>query len=546
MHTYHSALPFTPHDTRLYHLYRQETNHSIAVLQGLNPTWTSCLSSLSLGGTIRNVSPDRTRLAVSDDFRVSVLDTRTTASQCQIPHTYTPLCLTFSPSDNTLATVNSKGLELWNTTTGINQGTQTLSGSHFYAVAFSSQGQYLLLSMDQSLHLHHGTNTHELSVLSTEWRHTNIIFTSDDTQVITGSEEGHIHFFTLSGNQLSEIRERRIFNKTGVLGLVLRHDGKRLASSGVDGTIRIYDLPSPLPIATLRRPESGSPISVIAYHPTEDELAVGQDNSVVLWRQNETPKDWTPSIHSYNSSWTTGIAYCENGTRMYTSAVHADMKLCATTPTLVQEPPKHTGKITCYKFHYSTSLLATGSEDMSIMLWKFTTGDCLRTLLGHTGIIGSLVFSDSGILLASGSADCTAIVWDVASGSLLHKLGPHDSCNIVMAFDDDDKGLVTSSWTARFLWELQSGELLRRLPTNTPRSLFGAGLGYIDGWYMVVEASDPEEWVYRLCRPPGSMGPSDSDEILSIVGDRVALLCNDGRVVILDISRVMHHWQWSW
>ena len=512
------------------------------MLQGLNPTWTSCLSSLSLGGTIRSVSPDRTRLAVSDDFCISVLDTRTTASQCKIPYTYTPLCLAFSPSDSTLATVNSKGLELWNTTTGINQGTQTLSGSHFYAVTFSSQGQYLLLSIDQSLHLLHGTNASELSVLSTEWRHTNIIFTIDDTQVITGSEEGHIHFFMLSGNHLSEMQERRIFNKTGVLGLVLRHDGKRLVSSGVDGTIRIYDLPSPLPIATLRRAESGSSISVIAYHPTDDELAVGQDNCVVLWRQKETPRDWTPSIHSYNSSWTTGIAYCENGTRIYTSAVHADMKLCATSTTRVQEPPKHTGKIICYKVDYSALVLATGSEDMSIMLWKLTTGDCWRTLLGHTGSIKSLVFSDGGVLLASGSADCTAIVWDVASGSLLHKLGPYDSCNTVMRFGLFNESLFTSDWRGTFLWELQSGKLLRRSGhISVPFRIFCPHLVYIDGWYMVV-AADNTEWKYRLCRPTGEYGTLQFERSL-IVGDRAALLCDNGRVVILDISRVAHHWQ---
>ena len=251
MHAYYSALPFTPHNTCLYCLYEKETSHSITVLQGLSPTWTSCLSSWSgdgFGTNTLNISPDGTWLAVSQGTQLMILDARTTATQCQISLTNEAAHLAFSPSESTLATVTFKSLELWNTITGIKQKAQKLSGTRFYAVAFSLQGQYLLLSINQGLHLHHGTDGNELSVLPTNWSHKKIIFASNGKQVITGSEEGYIHFFTLSSKWLSEIQERRIFNETEVWDLVLRHDGKRLASSGADGTIRVYDLNS-VPIA---------------------------------------------------------------------------------------------------------------------------------------------------------------------------------------------------------------------------------------------------------------------------------------------------------
>ena len=558
MHTYYSALPFTPHNTRLYHLYEQETSDSITVLQGLRPTWTSCLSSLSIGGydsAALGISQDGMQLAVSQYKKITILDARTTAPQCQISLTDNIFCLAFSPCESTLATVTSKSLELWNTTTGLNQKTQTLSGAQFYEmpfslilsggqfdeVAFSSQGQYLLLSRDQGLHLHHGTEAGELSVLSTKLHHTSIIFASNDTQVITGSKEGYIHFFTLSGNQLSEIQERRIFNGSGVWGLVLRHDGKRLASSGEDGTIRIYDLPSQSRIATLRRPEGDSHIRAIAYHPTEEELAVGDGRCVVLWRQEETPSNWVSSIHS-NDTWPiTRIAYCQSGARMYTGTRMGDVKLWTTTVTRIQEPPKHAGIVAHCAVNQPTSLLATGGMDKSIILWNFTTGDYWKTLLGHTGSIGSLSFSDDGVLLASGSDDRTTIVWDVASSSRLHKLGPHDSCGYgVLAFSEDNARLTTRTNNECFLWELKSGELLEQRDRDmsvdedypTPYRLKGFG-----GWQVVVSASQRKGCKYGLCGPPGEYEVHDNGPIL---GDRAALLCVDGRVVILDISRVVH------
>ena len=505
MHTYYSALPFTPHNTRLYSLYEQETSHSITVLQGLSPTWTSCLSSLSLfgfGGNILSVSPDGMWLAWGWYQEITILDARTTASHCQISLTENIACLAFSPSESALATVTPKSLELWNTTTGINQKTQRLSGADFYAVAFSSRGQYLLLSSDRGLHLHAGTDAGELSVLSTDWSHTNIIFTANDTQVITGSKEGYIHFFTLSGNQLSEIQERRVCNETEVYGLALRHDGRRLASSGADGTIRIYDLPSLSlsPIATLRRPEGVFGIGAIAYHPMEEELAMGHgDGCVVLWRQKEMPGDWMASIHSNHHSSITGIAYCQSGTRMYTSTLGGDIKLWATTVTRVQEPPKHASNVRCYAVNQPTSLLATGSHDNSIILWNFTTGDYWKTLLGHTEWIDSLVFSDDGVLLASGDDDCMTIVWDVASGSLLHKLGPHRSYTDVLAFSEDNARLTTRTNKECFVWELKSGGLLERRDLDMSVDKVYTTPYYLqnlNGWQTVASASQWKKCKY--------------------------------------------------
>ena len=133
-------------------------------------------------------------------------------------------------------------------------------------------------------------------------------------------------------------------------------------------------------------------------------------------------------------------------------------------------------------------------------------------------------------------------MWDVASGSRLHKLGPHDSCRNVLAFSEDNARLTTRYDEECFVWELKSGELLERRDRDmsvdkdyrTPYSLLR-----FNGWQTVVSWSPVKKCKYGLCRLPGEYAITQHDRGL-ISGDRAALLCTDGRVLILDISRVMH------
>jgi hypothetical protein len=63
-------------------------------------------------------------------------------------------------------------------------------------------------------------------------------------------------------------------------------------------------------------------------------------------------------------------------------------------------------------------LLASGSADKTIKLWRVADGSLVRTLTGHTIPVTSVSFSPDGRLLASGSWDGTIRLWRVADGAL--------------------------------------------------------------------------------------------------------------------------------
>jgi WD40 repeat protein len=60
-------------------------------------------------------------------------------------------------------------------------------------------------------------------------------------------------------------------------------------------------------------------------------------------------------------------------------------------------------------------IVATGSQDWTIRLWNYETGEELATLVGHEFTIGGLAFTEDARLLVSGAGDETVRLWDVSS-----------------------------------------------------------------------------------------------------------------------------------
>ena len=167
-------------------------------------------------------------------------------------------------------------------------------------------------------------------------------------------------------------------------------------------------------------------------------------------------------------------------------------------------------------------------------------------MFGHASSVKSLRFSDDGGLLASGGDNGTIVVWDVASGSLLHMLGRHDSSKNVLAFSEDNAHLTTRDDNECFVWELKSGELLKQRKPDLYKdeaSMIFTRLDHLDGkdrggWQTVVELDVQRKCKDALFRLPREYGIARRRG--PIFGDRAVLFYGDGRVVILDISRVRH------
>jgi len=115
----------------------------------------------------------------------------------------------------------------------------------------------------------------------------------------------------------------------------------------------------------------------------------------------------------------------------------------------------------------------------------------LKTLTGHTNEVMSVAFSNDGQTLASGSRDLSIILWDVASGEMEHILKVHtNTVNRVVFHPTLDDLMVSSSDDGRILlWSYRNG-----YQVGSPLSGQTGGVRSLvfskDGHYLASGAND--------------------------------------------------------
>ncbi|XP_071501929.1 lissencephaly-1 homolog isoform X2 [Diadema antillarum] len=118
----------------------------------------------------------------------------------------------------------------------------------------------------------------------------------------------------------------------------------------------------------------------------------------------------------------------------------------------------HRSPITRVIFHPVYNVMVSSSEDASIKVWDYESGDFERTLKGHTDSVQDICFDHAGKILASCSADMTIKLWDFSTFECMKTLHGHDHNVSSVSFLSSGDHLVTSSRDKTIKqWEVATG-----------------------------------------------------------------------------------------
>ena len=264
----------------------------------------------------------------------------------------------------------------------------------------------------------------------------------------------------ISGNvawtyfQLRELSAYHIATLEGhtsrIRSVAFSPDGTILASGSVDNTIKLWDIATHAPIATLEHTDRANSV---AFSPDGTILASGSIDHITLWDVATGKNIATLAEHPYTNR---SLAFSPDGTTLASgSGDHIrlwDVEMRIPITTL-----RHRQGDVVYSVIFSPdgTTLASGTHDHIVKLWDVATGENIAMLEGHTGTVNSVAFSPNGLILASGSNDTTVKLWDVVTKENIATLAGHTRRTHSVSFSPDGTTLASGSYDGTVkLWDM--------------------------------------------------------------------------------------------
>jgi WD40 repeat protein len=394
MHTYHSALPWSPKSSPIRKVYQRHMRTEVKLINAIDAHWDACIRKIPVDNSIRTIAFSHTgsALAVGSMWGVKIFETATGVATFEVRNRSFSLAVAFSPDDDMLVCGFEDGsISVWDVQTS--DLVQLFEGhvSDVRSVAFSSCGTMIVSgSYDKTVRIWNMSSGRSKCVLKGHSDRVVAVCWYGTDRVISGSWDDSVRVWDVSKQECLMILRGHTNRVTSVASSC---DSSLVASGSWDRAVKVYDSRSGDVLQTIGANDA---ITSVQFSADGDKLLYTDSNTATIW--NLSKKEKVSTIKCGGSRVASSLDLTRVASSFGRFVKILDPENGYSNPETVSN---HSRIVRDIIFAPDGSVMASKSYH-DAKIWDTTSGDCLFTF---DSFIENIVFSPNSAFVVCLSQD---------------------------------------------------------------------------------------------------------------------------------------------